>query len=111
MGMIFKTIVAFCLGIGALTAAQSVWMSAITAQLRSEMAHPSALLPQGQITPTVSVDGDKLRQALRSTMGPIDTSAYERLGVESAARRVDMQIRGAQSAVPVQRSYPGVPRF
>jgi hypothetical protein len=32
------------------------------------------------------------------------------LGVESAARRIDMQIRNAQSAVPVQRSFPGMPR-
>jgi hypothetical protein len=45
------------------------------------------------------------------TTAPIDTKPYERLGVESAQRRIDMQIRGAQSAVPVQRSLPGVPRY
>jgi hypothetical protein len=35
----------------------------------------------------------------------------QQLAVEGAARSIDMQIRAAQSAVPVPRSIPGVPRF
>jgi len=33
--------------------------------------------------------------------GPIDTREGERLAVEGAARRIDLQIRNAQSYVPV----------
>jgi len=45
------------------------------------------------------------------TMGRIDTSAGQRAAIESAARRVDIQIRNAQSAVPVPRNFPGMPRY
>ncbi len=40
---------------------------------------------------------------------PIDTRTGQRLAVESAARRADLQIRAAQSAMP--RNIPGVPRW
>jgi hypothetical protein len=111
MSMIFKTIVAFCVGLGALTAVQSLWVSSIIGQVRSEMARSSAALPQTQIMPTVKVDADRLRQAIMPTMGHIDTTAGQRLAIESAARRVDIQIRNAQSAVPAPRSFPGMPRY
>ncbi len=108
MGMFIKTIVAFCIGLGALAGAQHLWVSSMMTQIR---AGSSATLPQTQFKPVVAVDPDKLRKAIMPTTAPIDTKPYERLGVESAQRRIDMQIRGAQSAVPVQRSFPGVPRY
>ena len=111
MSMILKTIVAFCVGLGALTAVQSLRVSSIIGQIRSEMARPSAALPQTQIIPWVSIDPDKLRQAINPTMGRIDTTAAQRAAIESAARRIDIQIRNAQSAVPVPRTFPGMPRY
>jgi len=108
MGMFIKTIIAFCIGVGTLTAVQHLWMSSIMAQIR---AGSSAALPQTQFKPVVALDPDKLRKAIMPTMAPFDTKPYERLGVESAQRRIDMQIRNAQSAVPVQRSFPGVPHY
>jgi hypothetical protein len=41
-------------------------------------------------------------------MAPIDTSIAQRLGVEGAARRVDIQVRNAQSAVPLPVRIPGM---
>ena len=110
MGMILKTIVAFCIGVGALTAVQRLWMSSIMAQVRSETARPNAGLTY-KTTPFVpTLDTRKLSESLMPAQAPIDTKRFEALGVESAARRIDMQIRNAQSAVPVQRSFPGMPR-
>jgi hypothetical protein len=108
MDMFVKTIIAFCIGLGALAGAQHLWVSSMMAQIR---AGSSAALPQTQVQPMVAIDPDKLRKAIMPTMAPIDTKRYEALGVESAQRRIDMQIRNAQSAVPVQRSFPGVPRY
>ena len=42
--------------------------------------------------------------------GPIDTSTGQRLAVESAARRIDLQNRAALNAVPLPPRIPGVPR-
>jgi hypothetical protein len=108
MGMFLKTIVAFCVGAGMLIGAQHLWMSSITHQIRLVTARP--MFPQTQLKPAFNVDGDKLRQAIMPTMAPIDTSAGQRAGIESAARRVDIQIRNAQSAVPMPRYIPGMPR-
>jgi hypothetical protein len=108
MGMFLKTIVAFCIGAGMLIGAQHLWMSSITQQIRIVTARQA--FPQTQLKPAFNVDGDKLRQAITPTMVPIDTSIGQRLGVESAARRVDIQVRNAQSAVPMPRYIPGMPR-
>jgi hypothetical protein len=44
----------------------------------------------------------RARGPIGQTFGPIDTREVQRLGVESAARRVDLQVRAAQNAVPLQ---------
>jgi hypothetical protein len=106
MGMFLKTMVAFCLGAGMLIGAQHLWMSSITEQIRLVTARQA--LPQTQLKPAFSVDGDKLPRAIMPTMAPIDTSISQRLGVEGAARRVDIQVRNAQSAVPLPVRIPGM---
>jgi hypothetical protein len=108
MGMLLNTIVAFCVGAGLLIGAQQLWLSSIMSQVRVATARP--VFPQTQLKPAFNVDADKLRQAILPTMGPIDTSAGQRAAIESAARRVDIQIRNAQSAVPLQPRFPGMPR-
>jgi hypothetical protein len=108
MGMFLKTIVAFCVGAGMLIAFQQLWMSSITSQIRAATAYQ---LPQAQFKPTFnSIDTEALRKALNPGLGRIDTSIGQRLAIEGAARRIDIQIRNAQSAVPVQRRFPGMPR-
>jgi hypothetical protein len=106
MGMFLKTIVAFCLGAGMLIGAQHLWMSSITEQIRLVTARQA--LPQTQLKPAFTVDGDKLPRAIMPTMAPIDTSISQRLGVEGAARRVDIQVRNAQSAAPLPVRIPGM---
>jgi hypothetical protein len=108
MGMFIKTIVAFCVGAGMLITFQQLWMASIMKQLRTVAAYQ---LPQTTFRPTFnSIDTDALRKALNPGLGRIDTSIGQRLAIEGAARRIDIQIRNAQSAVPVMRRYPGMPR-
>jgi hypothetical protein len=51
-------------------------------------------------------DASAFKRGILPKYGPIDTTEGQRLAVEGAARRIDLQIRNAQSAVPVQRSFP-----
>jgi hypothetical protein len=75
------------------------------ARLRTSVKHRRQPCPL-----VTSFDADALKNILPK-YGLIDTTEGQRLGVESAARRIDMQVRNAQSYVPVPRSIPGVPRF
>ena len=105
MGLILKAIVAFCIGAGALTAVQHVWVASITAQVRA--AKP--VLPQmTAFKPTMDPG------TLKITLPTIDPAAVKRgeaLGVMSAARRMDLQVRAAQNAVPLPpRNFSGVGR-
>jgi predicted NACHT family NTPase len=50
-------------------------------------------------------------RAILPKYGPIDTREGQRLAVESAARRIDLQIRAAQNAVPLPpRIHTGIRR-
>src|SRR5262249_50950632 len=108
MDMLLKTIAAFAIGAGALIGAQQLWLSSIMAQIRSSIA--SSVLPQTQFKPAFEVDPDKFRAAIMPKPPAFDTKPYEALGVRSAQRQIDIQIRNAQSAVPVPRTFSGMPR-
>ena len=108
MDLILKTIAAFCIGLGVMYGIQTFYVRSVMDQIASKSSNPIASLPQ--MKPAYgNIDASKLTDALK--IKPIDTSEGERLGVLSAQRRVDQIVRGAQNAVPVQRSYPGAPRF
>jgi len=110
MGMFLKMIVAFCVGAGMLIAFQQMWMSSIMHQVRNAAAYQ---LPQTMFKPTFTgIDSEALRKALNPGLGRIDTSTGQRLAIENAARRIDIQIRNAQSAVPAPRTIyvPGIRR-
>src|SRR5262245_60533268 len=107
MGLIVKTIIAFCIGLGAITAAQHLWVSAMMQRVHT--AGAKTPLPQTQFKPAITIDPDKMRKAIMPAP-PIDTKRYEALGVMSAQRQIDIQVRNAQSAVPRIPSIPGMRR-
>jgi hypothetical protein len=93
-----KAIVGLCLGIAMFSALQAVGVHALQDYLKSGSAN--AGLPITNTPLVTSFDADALKNILPK-YGPIDTTEGQRLGVESAARRIDMQVRNAQSYVPV----------
>jgi hypothetical protein len=108
MGLIIKSIIAFCIGLGAITAAQHLWVSSMMQRVRTASA--TTPLPQTQFKPVMAVDPDKMRNAIMPPVPQIDTKRYQALGVLSAQRQIDIQVRNAQSAVPRMPSIPGVRR-
>jgi len=107
MGTIFKTILAFCIGWGALHAAQHYWLAAVTAQITDNAGLP--VLPPAPAFPAIEIDPEKLRLAVNPPV-TIDTQAYGRLAIESMARQIDQQNRDIQSRVAHPPYIPGFPR-
>jgi len=105
--MVFKTLLAFCIGWGALHAAQHYWLAAVTAQITDNAGLPG--LPPAPAFPTIEIDPEKLRLAVNPPV-TIDTQAYGRLAIESMARQIDQQNRDIQSRIPHSRYMPGFPR-
>jgi hypothetical protein len=108
MDLLAKTVLAFCIGVGAMMGIQTLYMRSITDFIRADAGRPSAALPQ--MKPAFSFDASKMGAIIPKTP-EIDTGAGQRAAIQSMGRQIDQQIRGAQSAVPVPRNYPGMPRF
>src|SRR5438874_1911734 len=109
MGMAFKIVVAFCIGLGALYAAQRMWLSAVTAQIGDQPHSPSA--------PLITIDPETMRKAQevgRSfDTGPVHQAATEaahRAAVAGAEAQIrEMNRNAARWAVPVTPpSIPGM---
>ena len=106
MGTAFKIMVAFCIGLGALYAAQRLWLGYVMAQIAAQPAVP--ISQQVSFEPIKTVD-PKLMQKAMGVVGPIDTREGQRLAVEGAARRIDTTNRAALAHVPLPPArIPGV---
>jgi hypothetical protein len=111
MTLLIKMIAAFCVGAAMLAGLQTFGMLQLQRYLKSEQA--KAGVPR--VGPGIDWEAIKARGPIgpiAPTYGRIDTREGERLGVMSAARRVDLQNRAAQNAVPLPpRHVRGVPRW
>jgi hypothetical protein len=108
MDLLLKTVLAFCVGVGAMAGIQTLYLHSITDLIRADAGRPSAALPE--MKPSFSFDASKMGTIIPK-MPEIDTSAGQRAAINSMARQIDQQIRGAQSQVPMSRTYPGMPRY
>ena len=107
MGMIFKTVLALCIGWGMVHGVQHYWLATLTAQVTDNSG--LKLLPTAPAFPTIEIDPEKLRLAVNPPV-TIDTQAYGRLAIESMARQIDQQNRDIQSRVAHPPYIPGFPR-
>jgi hypothetical protein len=95
---LLKAIAAVCLSLALFTALQSVGVIALQEYIKSGNANTG--LPVMNTPVVTNFDADALKNMLPK-YGPIDTTEGQRLAIEGTARRIDMQIRNAQSYVPV----------
>ncbi|MBV9014319.1 MAG: hypothetical protein JO058_01545 [Alphaproteobacteria bacterium] len=105
MGLIFKTILAACIGWGALYAAQHYWLGGMMDQV-AEVSKQD-FLPPAPDFPKLDIDPEKLQQAMNPQLN-IDTKKYERLAIESQVRQIEQMNRNALSHVPTPGSLPGL---
>jgi hypothetical protein len=105
MGLILRTVLAACIGWGALYAAPHYWLGAMT-ELVAENSGKD-LLPSVADLPKLEIDPQKLQQAINPPIN-IDTQKYGRLMLESKMREIDQINRNALSHVPTPGSLPGL---
>jgi hypothetical protein len=94
MGLLLKTVVAFCVGFALLAGAQRLWMTSIISQVNSQSVAGIGL---PQMKPAYSFEKsnfDNLISAMHPK--PIDTSAAQRAWMNSLGHEQSLQIRAAQ---------------
>lgn len=96
---LLKAIVGLCLGIALFSALQTVGVVSLQEYLKSGGNNGGLQIGNGTPLAT-SFDADAFKNGVLPKYAPIDTTEAQRLGVESAARRVDIQTRNALSHVP-----------
>ena len=95
---LMKAILGLCLGLGLMAALQTVGVWSLQEHIKSQS---NAGLPIGTNTPLVTnFDADSLKKGILPKFGPIDTSEGQRLAIEGAARRIDLQNRAVQKYLP-----------
>jgi hypothetical protein len=105
MDLIVKSIAAFCVGLLVLAGIRSAGLSWLTQYLRSDRAMTAGVPAMGAV-PNYSMGS--LKDGIQPKFPAIDTSAYQRLGVEAAARGASVQVRAAQSAASSPIRIPGL---
>jgi hypothetical protein len=91
-----KAILGLCLGVALMSALQTAGVWSLQEYLKSGNAN--AGLPIGN-TPVVG-NFDAEAHGILPKFGPIDTREGQRLAIESAARRIDLQNRAVQKYLP-----------
>ena len=95
---LMEAILGLALGIALMTALQTVGVWSLQEQIKSQS---NAGLPIGTSAPLVTnFDADALKNGILPKFGPIDTTEGQRLAIEGAARRVDLQNRAVQKYLP-----------
>ena len=105
MGMVFKTILAFFIGWGALYAAQHYWLAAMTSRVAATPDVPF-MAPVPALS-AVEVDPEKMRLAINPPV-VIDTRPAQRAAMEGMIRQMDQQNRAALSQIPLPPRIPGL---
>ena len=104
MGLVFKALVAFCIGTAAVVGVQSLWLSWIKQRIGTQQA---VALPQVQMKPIPKVDPAQFRAALYPKLDP-------NIGKDAWRGTLNQQINQSINAgrmVPLPpRHFLGMPR-
>jgi hypothetical protein len=102
MGLVLKTLLAFCVGAAAMVGLQRQWLSAVQQRISTQQA---LALPQLQMKPIPTVDPAQFRAALYPKIDPnIGKDAWR----GTLNRQINQSIN-ASRMVPPPRLY-GMPR-
>ena len=106
--MLIKILAAFCVGVAALAGLQTFGMWSLQQHLKSDQAK-AGMPPIGKSPDFAkNFDASGFKNAILSTHGRIDTREGQRLGVESAQRRIDLPSAPRRTPYRCRRaSIPG----
>src|SRR6266849_1013670 len=86
MDLLAKTVLAFCIGVGAMMGIQTLYLRSVTDLIRADAARPSAAMPE--MKPAFSFDASKMGSIIPKAP-EIDTSSGQRAAINSLGRQID----------------------
>lgn len=92
---LMEAILDLCLGLALMAALQAVGVWSLQEHIKSQS---NAGLPIGTTPVIGNFDANALKNGILPKYGPIDTREGQRLAIEGAARRIDLQTRVVQNA-------------
>ena len=105
--MLIKMVAAFCLGLAGLAALQTAGIWSLQQHLKSNPGAGLPVIGKGPDFANFNASGIK---AILPKYGMIYTREGQRLAIEGAARRIDLQNRAALNAVPLPPRIYGIRR-
>jgi hypothetical protein len=103
MGLVLKTLLAFCVGAAAMVELQRQWLSAVQQRISTQQA---VALPQVQMKPIPTIDPSQFRAALYPKIDP-------NIGKDAWRGTLNQQINqsiNASRMVPLPPRLYGMPR-
>ena len=94
---LMKAILGLALGIALMSALQTVGVWSLQEHIKSQS---NAGLPISNTPVVGTFDADALKNGILPKYSPIDTREGQRLAIEGAARRIDLQNRAVQKYLP-----------
>ncbi len=94
---LMKAILGLCLGLGLMAVLQTVGVWSLQEHIKSQS---NVGLPIGNTPVIGNFDADALKNGILPKYRPIDTREGQRLAIEGAARRNDLQNRAVQKYLP-----------
>jgi len=106
MGLIFKVMLAFGIGIGAMAGVQHFWLSSVKQQLRTQ----HATLPKTEMKPLPKFDAVDMKK-FHATMYPkLDPNIGKNAWRGTINQQINQSINAGRM-VPQPRHFPGMPRY
>jgi len=103
MGLVVKTLLAFCIGVGLMMGAQTLWLSSVKRELQAS----PATIPTVQMQPVAKIDPAKFRATLYPKVDPnIGRDAWR----GTINRQVSQSINAGRLVPLPPRIHSGVPR-
>jgi hypothetical protein len=90
---LMKAVLGLYLGLGLMAALQTMGVWSLQERIKSQS---DAGLPISNTPVITNFDADALKNGILPKYGPIDTREGQRLAIEGAARRIDLQNRAVQ---------------
>jgi len=106
MGLIFKVMLAFGIGIGAMAGVQHFWLSSIKQKLHTQQA----ALPKAEMKPLLKFDAVDVKKLQAGMYPKLDPNIGRNAWRGTINQQINQSINAGRM-VPQPRHFPGMPRY
>ena len=106
MGLIFKVMLAFGIGLGAMAGVQHFWLSSIKQKLHTQQT----TFPQAQVKPLPKFDAVDMKKFHAAMYPKLDPNIGKNAWRGTINQQINQSINAGRM-VPQPRHFPGMPRY